>query len=501
MSIATPRSSPRRSRRSSRDPREGGACGRPGPAAGRHARGRGPARCLERRSGIGRRVQRFRSDAEPDRSRGARQGTPAQRAQRSAHRRTESPTGSRSGSSAFTRSVTVRTPSPGPGTSGSGCSPRRAGRATGARRRHSSRPTCSRRPRSTGSRPRPTSTTSPSNGRSRRPGSCARGRSAARSIVPAPTTTSWPIRSCATKASACRPSPGPGRERSIRLAGIPIRVEPAFVLVLGLLGFAGRGTLLAAVEWVVLAGISVLLHELGHAAAYRRFGIQPSIRLWSFGGLTYGEALSPARSIIVSLAGPVTGLLVGAAVAAVSWVAGSVMNTGSPEFEQVVADLLYINIAWSLFNLLPVLPLDGGNVAAAAFRAAGRGEAPATILSLVVGGVDHRDSVAGRPVLHRDPWGLPCRLELAGAGGDARGAANQAAGAGLEPAVSRPVGRDRDRDGHRGRSGKPRHPVRSHRDHRLGGSRERLDGRRSATPSASSVTAPSAVACSEPVRA
>jgi hypothetical protein len=52
-----------------------------------------------------------------------------------------------------------------------------------------------------------------------------------------------------------------------------------------------------------------------------------------------------------------------------------------------VADLLYINIAWSLFNLLPVLPLDGGNVAAAAFRAAGRDEAPATILSLVVGGV------------------------------------------------------------------------------------------------------------------
>ena len=77
----------------------------------------------------------------------------------------------------------------------------------------------------------------------------------------------------------------------------------------------------------------------------------------------------------------------GVAVAAVSWVAGSVMNTGSPEFEHVVADLLYINVAWSLFNLLPVLPLDGGNVAAAAFRAAGRGEAPATILSLVVGGV------------------------------------------------------------------------------------------------------------------
>ncbi len=181
------------------------------------------------------------------------------------------------------------------------------------------------------------------------------------------------------------PSVGPGA--TVRLAGIPIRIEPAFVLVLGFLGFAGRGTLLAAIEWVVLAGISILLHELGHAEAYRRYGIQPRIRLWSFGGLTHGEAVSPARSIVVSLAGPATGLLVGVAVVAVSSVVESVMGTPSLEFERVVADLLYINVAWSLFNLLPVLPLDGGNIAAAAFRAAGRGQTWATSLSLLASGV------------------------------------------------------------------------------------------------------------------
>lgn len=184
---------------------------------------------------------------------------------------------------------------------------------------------------------------------------------------------------------SAEPSAGPGA--TVRLAGIPIRIEPAFVLVLGFLGLAGRGTLLAAIEWILLAGISILLHELGHAAAYRRFGIQPRIRLWSFGGLTYGERVSPARSIIVSVAGPVTGLLVGAVVVAVSAVVGSVMPTPSPEFDEVVADLLYINVGWSLFNLLPVLPLDGGNVAAAVFRAAGRGEGMATSLSLVAAGV------------------------------------------------------------------------------------------------------------------
>ena len=180
---------------------------------------------------------------------------------------------------------------------------------------------------------------------------------------------------------------------------------------------------------------------------------------------------------------------------------GPSWTTGSPEFEQVVADLLYINVAWSLFNLLPVLPLDGGNVAAAAFRAAGRGEAPATILSLVVGGVITVTALLGGQSyiailgVFLVAWNWRARAEMR------EEPQTTAAGAGLEPALSRPVGRDRDGDGHRGRSGEPRHPVRSHRDHRLGGSGERLDRTGSATPSASSVTAPSAVACSEPVRA
>jgi hypothetical protein len=65
------------------------------------------------------------------------------------------------------------------------------------------------------------------------------------------------------------PWAGPGA--TVRLAGIPIRVEPAFVLVLGLLGFAGRGTLLAAIEWVGRYNDSV---RLGTALVERQGDVE-----------------------------------------------------------------------------------------------------------------------------------------------------------------------------------------------------------------------------------
>ena len=88
---------------------------------------------------LGRRVQRLRLDA---RTRPIARRSPRDRCATIATVSSSSNgsrTGSRSGSSASMRSATDRTRSPRPGTSGSGCSPRRAARATGARRRHSSR--------------------------------------------------------------------------------------------------------------------------------------------------------------------------------------------------------------------------------------------------------------------------------------------------------------------------------------------------------------------------
>ena len=148
------------------------------------------------------------------------------------------------------------------------------------------------------------------------------------------------------------------------VAGIPTRIEPLFFVVMGFFGLAGgrRGWLI--LEWLVVAGVSILVHELGHAIAFRRFGARPEIVLHGFGGATTGAAQPPVRSIVVSVAGPATGFLVGAAVL----VARAVTPTDSELIEVVLVDLISVNIAWGVFNLLPILPLDGGNIVASFFE-------------------------------------------------------------------------------------------------------------------------------------
>ena len=185
--------------------------------------------------------------------------------------------------------------------------------------------------------------------------------------------------------------PPPTRyDLNFSVAGIPVRVHPLFWVISFLFGFSANNLLYTFV-WVLAIFLSVLVHGLGHAFAFRRYGLRSSIVLHFAGGLTVPEsvswgstwanvALSPREEIVVSLAGPFSGfllatLLVGGVVVsggsvAVDWLLGFIplpavtsLPFGGAFVTLLLAILVSVNVFWGLINLVPVYPLDGGNVA------------------------------------------------------------------------------------------------------------------------------------------
>jgi Zn-dependent protease len=156
------------------------------------------------------------------------------------------------------------------------------------------------------------------------------------------------------------------------IARIPVRIEPAFLLVSALFGLRYlRDGLDIVLVWVACSFVSILVHELGHGLALKVFGQPSVIVLHGFGGVTISQrrsALQGARSIIVSLAGSVTALVVLwlPARTAVDAIWDDFFATGSlsvPRLAFIALDFLaFQNLWWSIANLLPIRPLDGGNV-------------------------------------------------------------------------------------------------------------------------------------------
>ncbi len=147
-----------------------------------------------------------------------------------------------------------------------------------------------------------------------------------------------------------------------RISGIPVRVELIFFIVMGFLGWANGYQGVEIAVFLVVGGMSILIHELGHATAQRSFGGRPTVTLTGFGGYTLGPVQPRGRSLVVTLAGPAAGFL-----AAVVGVLLSQVVAGPDLVDTAIEILIYVNILWGIFNLLPILPLDGGHVAADLF--------------------------------------------------------------------------------------------------------------------------------------
>jgi Zn-dependent protease/CBS domain-containing protein len=157
------------------------------------------------------------------------------------------------------------------------------------------------------------------------------------------------------------------------LFGIPFYVNPSWFFVLGLVTlsygrelaylFPGLGaalSLLLGFVTAVLLFASVLAHELGHSFVAIRQGIEvKSISLFLFGGLASleKESETPAQAFWVAIAGPAVSLAIFALLTALG------LGTGaSNPLATMVSLVAYINLALALFNLIPGLPLDGGNI-------------------------------------------------------------------------------------------------------------------------------------------
>ena len=155
-----------------------------------------------------------------------------------------------------------------------------------------------------------------------------------------------------------------GRGLRLRLFGFPVHFDLSFVVIMGLLGYnqLQSGGVRDLVIWLVVATLSVLIHELGHAVVARTTGASPEIALTGFGGVTTfvpPRQLSRLRSLAISLAGPVVGLVVGAGLLGLYVAFSDSLWAGS--WQRTALQLgIFTCLGWSVINLLPVLPLDGG---------------------------------------------------------------------------------------------------------------------------------------------
>jgi stage IV sporulation protein FB len=200
---------------------------------------------------------------------------------------------------------------------------------------------------------------------------------------------------------------------SWRMFGIRVRVHPLFWLVACILGgpwLEGRWGAGYLLLWVACVFVSILVHELGHVLAGRAFGAPGHILLYSFGGLAIGstDLRSRWKRVAVTFAGPLAGLILFGIVyltraliftpeiARLPWLPALLHPDDQAIFQYWIDPLssakqvlllatgmlLWMNLGWSLLNLLPIYPLDGGQISMELFSAASARNGPRLALGL-----------------------------------------------------------------------------------------------------------------------
>ncbi len=157
-----------------------------------------------------------------------------------------------------------------------------------------------------------------------------------------------------------------------RIAGSEVRIHLTFFLLLlwiGIVHFQAGGAAAATegIVFVIAVFACVVLHELGHAIAARRYGIKtPRITLLPIGGVAELERMpeKPSEEIFVALAGPLVNVIIAAVL--VLFFRGQFDPDVLASMENptlgFAARLVAVNVVLVLFNLIPAFPMDGGRV-------------------------------------------------------------------------------------------------------------------------------------------
>ena len=153
-----------------------------------------------------------------------------------------------------------------------------------------------------------------------------------------------------------------------RVAGIDLFLHWSWFLVAAL-EIAGRSGLYSSVAWNVLEYLAlfliVLLHEFGHALACRQVGGTANrIMLWPLGGVAYVDPPQRPGAMLWSIA---AGPLVNVALLPVLYGAFLLVQSqgwaqSAPDDYHLINAVLFIDAGLLVFNILPIYPLDGGQI-------------------------------------------------------------------------------------------------------------------------------------------
>src|SRR5437588_3428631 len=153
-----------------------------------------------------------------------------------------------------------------------------------------------------------------------------------------------------------------------RIAGVDVFLHWSWFLVAAF-EISGRTRTYSSLSWNILEYLAlfsiVLLHEYGHALACRQVGgIANRIVLWPLGGVAYVDPPPrPGATLWSIAAGPLVNVALLPVLGAVYVFGRSAgWSHDLPDVYRLVRAVHWINVGLLVFNILPIYPLDGGQI-------------------------------------------------------------------------------------------------------------------------------------------